>query len=335
MKENEVRESTGPAEIELRHLRYFVAVAEELHFGRAALRLHLAQPPLSQQIRKLEEILGLTLFDRTSRSVALTAAGRTFLERAQRTLLNVSRDIEETRNIGRGEVGSLHIGFVGSAMLTNLPAIFRAYREAHPLVRLHLHESFTSKVIEGLQNGTLDAGLLRDGDPTEGLVASSIFSEPFVAVVPAHHGLRKERSISVASLKDEPFVYYPKSAGTRAFEKPLSLCEAHGFRPVIVQEASHWLSILRLIGAGLGVSIAPACVQKIVSPDVICLPLIESASRARTTSNIELATLSGESRPIVTRFAQIVRKIGVQPEDEIPELLLRRKRGWPRKRKTG
>jgi DNA-binding transcriptional LysR family regulator len=114
----------------------------------------LAQPPLSQQIRKLEEILGYPLFDRTSRSVSLTAAGQVFLERAQRTLRNVQRDIEETRSIGRGEVGSLHIGFVGSAMLTTLPAIFREYREAYPSVRLHLHESFTAKVIEGLQNGT-------------------------------------------------------------------------------------------------------------------------------------------------------------------------------------
>src|SRR6201993_5439024 len=112
-------------DIELRHLRYFVAVAEELHFGRAALRLHLAQPPLSQQIRKLEEILGYALFTRTSRSVALTNAGAAFLERARRTLRNVQRDIDETRSIGRGEVGSLHIGFIGSAMLKTLPGFFR------------------------------------------------------------------------------------------------------------------------------------------------------------------------------------------------------------------
>jgi DNA-binding transcriptional LysR family regulator len=253
--------------VELRHLRYFVAVAEELHFGRAALRLHLAQPPLSQQIRKLEEILGYPLFERTSRSVALTAAGRAFLERAQRTLRNVHRDIEETRSIGRGEVGSLHIGFVGSAMLTILPAIFRTYREGYPGVRLHLHESFTAKVIEELQNGTLDAGLLRDGDPVEGLIAKTIYSEPFVAVLPARHPCARQKSISPAALRGEPFVYYPRSAGTRAFEKPLSLCEEHGFRPQIVQEASNWLTILRLIGSGLGVSIAPDCVRRIASPD--------------------------------------------------------------------
>src|SRR5271154_5305505 len=114
-------------DIELRHLRYFVAVAEELHFGRAALRLNLAQPPLSQQIRKLEEMLGYPLLNRNTRSVSLTAAGVVFLERAQRTLRNVDRDIDEARSIGRGEVGSLHIGFVGSAVLTALPKIFRDY----------------------------------------------------------------------------------------------------------------------------------------------------------------------------------------------------------------
>jgi DNA-binding transcriptional LysR family regulator len=296
-------------DIELRHLRYFVAVAEELHFGRAALRLHLAQPPLSQQIRKLEEILGYPLFERTSRSVRLTAAGQLFLERTQRTLRNVQRDIEETRSIGRGEVGSLHIGFVGSAMLTTLPSILREYRAAYPSVRLHLHESFTAKVIEGLHNGTLDAGLLRDGDPgdlTEGFVATTIYSEPFVVVLPARHPRARQKSISPATLRNEPFVYYPRSAGIHAFEKPLSLCEEHGFRPQIVQEASNWLTILRLIGAGLGVTIAPACVRLIASPEVVCLAI----QGAKAVSNIELSCFAGETRPIVRRFAQIVESMG-------------------------
>jgi len=315
-------------EIELRHLRYFIAVAEELHFGRAAQRLHLAQPPLSQQIRKLEEILGYPLFERTSRSVALTAAGRVYLERAQRTLRNVSRDIDEARSIGRGEVGSLHIGFVGSAMLTTLPAIFRRYREAYPSVRLHLHESFTSRVIEGLQNGTLDAGLLRDGDPTEGLVAATIYSEPFVAVLPAHHPLARKKFIAPVDLSDEPFVYYPRSAGNRAFDKPLSIFDEQGCRrPLIVQEASHWLTILRLIGAGLGVSVAPACVRHIVSPDVVCLPIRKSKGSPEIVSNIELATFVGESRPIVARFTHIVNQTAQRPSES--KMMLPRRRRSP------
>jgi DNA-binding transcriptional LysR family regulator len=292
-------------EIELRHLRYFVAVAEELHFGRAAQRLHLAQPPLSQQIRKLEDLLGYALFARTSRSVNLTQAGKALLQRAQRTLRNVQRDIDETRSIGRGDVGSLHVGFIGSAMLTTLPSILRSYRTAYPQVRLHLHESFTSMVIDGLENGTLDAGILRDADPVEGFEVITILSEPFVGVLPATHPAAKQKSLSISSLRDDPFVYYPRSAGTRAYEKPLTLCEEHGFRPQIVQEASHWLTILRLIAAGQGVSIAPACVRQIASPDVVCLPL----RGAKAVSTIELAWLAGDVRPIVQRFRHIAERM--------------------------
>jgi DNA-binding transcriptional LysR family regulator len=261
----------------------------------------VAQPPLSQQIRKLEELLGYPLFTRTSRSVSLTTAGEALLQRAQRTLRNVQRDIDETRSIGRGDVGSLHIGFIGSAMLSKLPGIFRSYREAYPQVRLYLHESFTALVTEGLENGTLDAGILRDGDLVEGLQVTTILSEPFVAVLPATHPCARQKSISPAALRDDPFIYYPRSAGARAYEKPLTLCEEHGFRPQIVQEASHWLTILSLIGAGLGVSIAPACVRRIASREVVCLPL----RGAKTVSNIELAWHAGDARPIVERFRQI------------------------------
>jgi DNA-binding transcriptional LysR family regulator len=287
--------------LELRHLRYFVAVADELHFGRAASRLHLSQPPLSQQIRKLEEILGYALFVRTSRSVKLTNAGEAFLERARRTLRNVQRDIDETRSIGQGEVGSLHIGFVGSAMLTTLPGIFRAYREAYPRVNLSLHESFTARVVEGLESGTLDAGILRDGDSVKMLNVTTLFSEPYVAVLPRSHRCAKQKRISPGMLRNEPFVYYPRSAGGRAFEKPLTLFEEYGFRPHIVQEASHWLTILLLVGAGLGVSVAPACVRRIASPEVVCIPL----RGAKVVSDIELARAVGDARPIVEHFAHI------------------------------
>lgn len=289
------------SELELRHLRYFVTVAEELHFGRAAERLHLSQPPLSQQIRRLESILGYSLFERTSRSVALTPAGVVYLERARRTLANVDRDLAETRSVARGEVGSLHVGFVGSGMLAHLPAIFQRYREAHPRVTLHLHESFTARVVEGLENGTLDAGILRDGDPATGITVRPLLTEPFVAVLPATHPLSRQKSLSPASLRGEPFVYYPRSAGARAFEKPLAIFEAHGFRPQIVQEASHWLTILRLVGAGLGVSVAPACVRRIATDDVVCLTL----RGATAVSTIQLALRTGDARPTVAQFVEI------------------------------
>jgi DNA-binding transcriptional LysR family regulator len=290
-------------DIELRHLRYFVAVGEELHFSRAAKRLNVSQPPLSQQIRRLEEILGYPLLARTSRSVSLTAAGEEFLERARRTLRNVQRDIEEARSIGRGEVGSLHVGFVGSGVLVTLPAIFQAYRAAYPKVRLHLHESFTANVLEGLENGSLDAGILRDADPTEGLHMQSIFSEPYVAVVPAGHKCAQQKSIAPGALRNDAFVYYPRSAGETAYEKPLGIFEAHGFRPRVAQEAGNWLTILRLVGAGLGVTVAPACVRCIAPPDVRCVAL----RGGKVRSDMALAWTVGEKRPIVERFLQVAR----------------------------
>jgi len=288
-------------DLELRHLRYFVVVAEELHFARAAERLHLSQPPLSQQIRKMEEILGYRLFVRTSRSVKLTPAGEALLERARRTLRNVQRDIEDVRSVGAGEVGSLNVGFVGSAMLTTLPEVFTTYREAYPRVHLRLYEGFTSLVLDGLENGTMDAGILRDSDPPETLNVKPLFREPFVAVLPAKHPCAGQKSISPRMLRDEPFVYYPRAAGARAFEKPMTIFEEHGFRPQIVQEASDWLSILRLVGVGLGVSVAPACIRRISLPGIVCLPI----RGAKVVSDVEIAWAKADSRPIVENFVRI------------------------------
>lgn len=288
-------------DLELRHLRYFVAVAEELHFARAAERLHLSQPPLSQQIRKMEEILGCQLFVRTSRSVKLTPAGVALLDRARRTLRNVQRDVEDVRSVGGGEVGSLNVGFVSSAILTTLPRILSAYREAYPRIHLRLYEGFTSRVLDGLENGTMDAGILRDSDPSETLNVKTLFTEPYVAVLPATHPCARQKSISAQTLREEPFVYYPRSAGARAYEKPLTIFEEHGFRPHIVQEASHWVSILNLVGAGFGVSVAPACVSRMCPPEVVCLPI----RNAKVASNVEIAWIKGDARPIVEHFVRI------------------------------
>ena len=290
--------------VELRHLRYFVAVAEELHFGRAALKLHLAQPPLSQQIRQLEEMLGYPLFVRTSRSVRLTPAGTVYLERTRNLLQTVERDITEMRRVAAGESGSLHIGFVGSAMLSRLPKILVDFRASFPKIELQLHESFTSRVVEGLEDRSLDVGLLRDADEKEGLHMETLFTESFVAVVSVRHALSGKKSIAPASLSGEPFVFYPRSAGIRAFEKPMSICEAAGFRPRIVQVASHWLTILRLVGTGIGVSIAPASVRQIASTETVCISL----RGVREVSEMQLAWRDGEARPMVGHFAEIAKQ---------------------------
>jgi DNA-binding transcriptional LysR family regulator len=285
--------------IELRHLRYFVAVAEELHFGRAARRLHIAQPPLSHQIRQLESMLNYPLLERTSRAVRLTAAGVVFLERAQRTLRNVAEDVDEVRRIGRGELGFLRVGFIGSGMLTRIPALLGAYRRAFPLVRLQLHEAFTATLITALQRSELDAAFLRDADPEEGLEVRTLFVEPFVAVLPRNHPEAGASALALDLLRDDPFVLFPSVAGKRAWDKTTALCEANGFMPRVVQEAPQWLTILRLVGAGLGVTIAPACVAQIAGDGVVCLPIVGAA----ITSDIEFATRAGDERAIVREFA--------------------------------
>ena len=255
--------------IDLRHLRYFVAVAEELHFSRAAARLGIQQPPLSQQIKYLEFVIGHPLFTRTSRSVALTPAGIELLERSRRTLARIDEDLSAVRRIGRGEVGALTVAFAGSAMLTALPNVVRIYRRDFNEVHLRLLEMPTSEVIEHLLDGTVDLGFLRDPGEVKGLVIEGLLREPFVAILPARHALARQQSISIAKLKDEPFLFYRRKMGPVAYDRTIALCERAGFRPHIVQDTPQWPTAIRLIAAGLGVSIAPACVAKLGIPGVV------------------------------------------------------------------
>jgi DNA-binding transcriptional LysR family regulator len=289
-------------EIELRHLRYFVAVAEDLHFGHAAKRLHISQPPLSQQIRQLEELVGHALFQRTSRTVKLTAVGAALLERTRRTLLRIEEDLDFVRRVGRGETGSLRVGFIGSGMLTRLPAILGEYRRLYPDVELRLREFYTSSLIEALRDGSVDVAFLRDGGPIEDLCVDSVLEESFVAVVPQHHRLAKHSSIRAAQLKDEPFVFYAKSAGGTAWERTMTLCREDGFEAKIVQEAPHWVTILSLVSAGLGVTIAPECIRKIAGDGTVCLPLAGSHA-----TQIELAYRKEENSPVMREFCRLAR----------------------------
>src|ERR1700691_1188223 len=176
-------------EIELRHLRYFLAVAETLHFSKAAQTLGMAQPPLSQQIRRLEELVGHRLFDRTTRGVKLTLAGQLLAERARGTMDKVHDDLAQVRRLGRGEEGTLTVGFSGSVMFTALPAAIEAYRRRYPKVELRLRELATSAQIAALLTGTLDLAFLRDADPSEGVQISTLLEERYVAVLPNGHPL--------------------------------------------------------------------------------------------------------------------------------------------------
>jgi DNA-binding transcriptional LysR family regulator len=289
--------------IEFRHLRYFVAVSETLHFGKAAQRLGMAQPPLSQQIRDLERNLGHALFDRTTRGVRLTRVGQFFLERVRNTLAKLSEDVDTARRLGSGQEGVLTIGFSGSTMFTALPRVIRLYRSMHPNVELRLRELVTAEQLPSLLDGTLDLGFLRDGEAREGLTIETILREPFVAVLPARHKLSAKTAISPLELKDEEFVLFARKMGNLAYDRTVACCEAEGFRPNFVQDAPQWPTVLRLVAAGLGVSLAPASVASLTTPGVIFKRV-----RSERWTAIDIGMKAKPENPATRAFLDIARK---------------------------
>ncbi|BEK85487.1 LysR family transcriptional regulator [Nocardia seriolae] len=288
--------------VELRHLRYFLAVADELHFGRAAARLHIAQPALTQQIQRLETLLGTRLFDRTSRTVTLTPAGTVLRERAAALLGHAERDLAEVTRIGQGSQGTLHLGFVPSVLPLEPLRGVREFRARFPLVDVDLVEGFTSHLMERLATGTLDMAIVRDPDDQPGTVTVPLMTEPFMAIVPADHPLAERSSITGAELADNPLFFFPRAAGALAYEKNLSPLLESGRRPRVVQEATNWTIILYLVAAGLGVTIAPRSATFTAPASARILPL--SGTDADTT--IYLATRENEDRPLVHNLLELL-----------------------------
>ncbi len=294
--------------MELRHLRYFLAVSETLHFGKAAEKLGMAQPPLSQQIKNLEGILGYKLFDRTTRGVKLTRVGQFFKERARHTLAKVEDDLNMARRLGSGHEGVLTVGFSGSIMFTALPKAIERYRRMHPKVELRLRELVTAEQIPAVQDGSLDIGFLRDGEIREGITIEPILRENFVAVLPARHPLSKKTAIRPIDLKDEPFVFFARRMGPLAYDRTVACCEAEGFRPNFVQDTPQWPTALRLVAAGLGVSLAPACIASIVTPGVTFKKV-----RSRRWTSVDIGRTTNPKNPAAAAFLEIARRQFAKP----------------------
>jgi len=298
-------------EIELRHLRYFLAVADALHFTRAAQQLKIAQPALSQQIRRLEDLLGHPLFLRTTRGVQLTPAGEVLAERARTTLARVEDDLAQVRRVGRGEEGTLSVGFSGSVMFTELPAAIRRFRKRYPKVELQLREMWTSAQVEALRDGSLDLGFLRDGEGNEGLVTRTMLRERFVAVLPERHPLAAKKTLRVADLKGEPFILFSRVMGPLAYDRTMACCEQAGFVPEIVQFAPQFPTLFRLVAAGIGVSLAPSCMARLSVPGAVYR---EVRSAARST--VDLAMRTGFASPLADNFIALLRtQIGQREGD--------------------
>lgn len=257
--------------IELRHLRYFVAVAEDLNFTRAAARLHISQPPLSQQIRQMEHELGVSLFHRTKHRVRLTEAGEAVLGEARRTLAQVNRVGIAARRVSEGLSGNLQVGFPSSVPHTTLPAILRAFRSRYPDVRLALHERSTEEQLELLAAGTIDAGFLRlpVADAPASLLVRPILREPLILALPKKHPLGRLSAVPIRALATEPFVLLPRHAAPGLYDQIDGICRRAGFKPSVAQEAMQIQTIISLVSAGLGVAIVPRSIQTLHREHVV------------------------------------------------------------------
>lgn len=293
--------------IELRHLRYFIAVAEDLSFSKAAERLGMAQPPLSQQIQRLETLVGHPLFERRPR-VRLTAAGEAFLLAARRALAQVEQGVEATHRAARGEIGTVTVGFAASMILGIVPEVVRAFRKRFPGVDLQLRELSSAAQAQALRDGQIDVGLIREPLPMDKeLRFETIGGESFVAVLPPDHPLADQRRIPLTALAEEPFVHFPRQVAPGLYDRILSLCQDAGFHPRVVQEAHEWLTIVGLVEAGMGVSLVPESFRKLKWGKVVYRPLMLTGTGARYA--ITLCWRADGERPAVEAFLRTCREL--------------------------
>jgi len=260
--------------IELRHLRYFIAVAEELHFRRAAERLHIAQPGLSQQVQALEEQLGVQLLERSRRRVQLTFAGTTLLEEGRRVLALLERAEALTGLAGRGEVGHLTIGVIRSATYKILPNILREYKHRYPKVKLVVRDMVSAVQIECLRRGEIEVGIVRAPVTTEGLVATTLGQDQVAIVMPDRHPLAKVKKVSLRALANEPLIIWPAAPRPSWADNMIAMCRHAGFEPQIAQEASEPATALSLVSAGLGLTLVPESLTALAWKGVVfrCVP---------------------------------------------------------------
>jgi DNA-binding transcriptional LysR family regulator len=267
---------------ELRHLRYFVAVAEELNFSRAATRLHMAQPPLSVAIRQLERELGTDLFVRTTREVRLTEAGRLFLEGARRTLAEADRAVADARRAGAGEVGHLTVAFSWSARFEVLPAIGQAFRARHPDVGFLAQEMWNVSMIPALRSGAVDVAIALCPERAPDLAGEVIHREPLVALLGANHPLAGAQAIALSSLADEAFVLFPRAIAPRLYDAMMDVCRRAGFEPRLSKEALHTIWALGVVAELPFVGLAPQAVASALPEGVVAVPLSDPAEVLET-----------------------------------------------------
>jgi DNA-binding transcriptional LysR family regulator len=296
--------------MELRHLRYFIAVAEELHFGRAAQVLGISQPPLSQQIQALEQEIGARLFERTNRRVELSEAGRLFLAEARLVLAQVDKAADVARRAQLGQLGELKIGFTSSAPFnSSIPQAIFAFRQAFPAVHLALQEMSSKEVAEALVDESVQVGIMRPLPLPESLVAVELFREPLVAIIRADHPLAvgSEEGLQLSALAAEPFVFFPRSYGSGLYAQLINLARQAGFSPLITQEAGEAMTIIGLVAAGLGVTVLPASYQRMRIDGVVYRTLLD----AEANTAVWLVQRRDQHSPMAKAFVELLTKQAV------------------------
>ncbi|HEX2387653.1 MAG TPA: LysR family transcriptional regulator [Solirubrobacterales bacterium] len=288
--------------VELRHLRYFLAVADELHFGRAAERVHVAQPAISQQIRRLEAEIGTELFHRNRREVRLAPAGEALRDYAVRAIDEVNDGVEAARRAARGEIGNLTVGFLETAASTIVPRAVRQFRAARPDVNLTLRELGVGAQIDDLQAGRLDVGIIRPPADADDLVFERIIDEELIAAVPSGHPLAARDQITARTVVDQPLVLLSREVVPGLYDQVLAIRQEESGSGAIAQEATSIQAVLGLVSAELGISVMPASVRSL-SREGVEFVAIRSAHR----SALLTARRRDDDSPVVEAFLAAAR----------------------------
>jgi DNA-binding transcriptional LysR family regulator len=291
--------------IDIRQLRYFQAVAEELHFGRAAARLAIAQPALSRQIQQIEQELGTPLLRRTQRRVELLPAGALLLERSRAIQQELARTLSDVRRTGTGELGRLALGFIHSSTYGLLPSIIRRFRQLYPAIELELHEMPITVQHAALLRGTIDVGLLRVQPAPAELEVVPVLADPFLLAVPASHPLAPRTRVRLRSVADEPFVMFTKSDAPLFHDRVEALCRQAGFAPRVVQHATQIHTVVGLVGAGLGVAVVPASGRNLHPRQVRFVQIADKAEPV----HVALAWRRGHETPAMRSFRKVTQDV--------------------------
>lgn len=292
--------------MELRHLRYFIAVAEERHIGRAATRLHISQPPLTRQIQQLEEELDVQLFTRTPRGMDLTPAGELLLEEARNIRSIVEQAAERTQRAGQGKLGRLDIGIFGSAILDTIPAMLLAFRREFPDVKVILHNMSKDAQIAALRQRRIDIGFNRFIEPADDIANEIVLTERILVALNDNHPLAQLEAVPFQILNDNPVIVFPTGPRPSFIDKVMNMCHQKGFTPQIAQEVGNTLTGVALVASNFGVCVVPESASKLALPGVVYRPVLDPPD----DSGVDLNCIyrMDDSSPLLMSFLRTVRE---------------------------